>query len=78
MRPNTTAGRLLSKRGDGGYMIIMQTADATARRSYLENQGLAKVVFSHNGDDFVCVQYHPKGIKGAIFSPQGPLHPSRG
>jgi hypothetical protein len=46
-------------------MLIMQTADAAARRSYLEEKGLAKVIFSHEGDDFVCVQYHPKGMKGA-------------
>ena len=46
-------------------MIIMQTLDAAVRRSYLESKGLAKVIFSHEGEDFVCVQYHPKGIKGA-------------
>jgi hypothetical protein len=48
-------------------MIIMQTLDAAARRSYLETQGLAKVIFSYEGDDFDCVQYHPKGIKGAVL-----------
>lgn len=60
----TTAGRLLEKRGDGGYMIIMQTEDAKKRRDYLEKQGLAKVIFTHDHDDVVCTQYHPKGIKG--------------
>jgi hypothetical protein len=42
----------------------MQTSNAAAWRSCLESKGLAKVIFSHEGDDFVCVQYHPKGIKG--------------
>jgi hypothetical protein len=59
-------------------MIIMQTSDAAERRSYLENQGLAKVIFSHEGDDFVCIQYHPKGIKGAAFFFRGLLHTPRG
>lgn len=63
-RPNTTAGRLLSKRGDGGYMIIMQTRDAVARRSYIEANKLGKVIFSYEVGDAVCIQYHPKGIKG--------------
>ena len=70
-KPNTTAGRLLSKRGDGGYMIIMQNTDAAARRSFIESRGLSKVIFSHEHDDHVCIQYHPKGIPG-----MGPLLPS--
>lgn len=60
----TTAGRLLDKRGDGGYMIIMQTMDAAARRKYIESKGLAKVIYGYEHDDVVCVQYHPKGIPG--------------
>lgn len=66
-RSNTTAGRLLSRRGDGGYMIIMQTLDAVARRSYIESKGLSKVIYAHEHDDAVCIQYHPKGIKGTDF-----------
>ncbi|OCK84149.1 hypothetical protein K432DRAFT_378895 [Lepidopterella palustris CBS 459.81] len=66
-RQDTTAARLLSKRGDGGYMIIMQTADAKGRRDYIESKGLGKVIFSHENEDFVCVQYHPKGIKGGMM-----------
>ncbi|KAH8711901.1 hypothetical protein GQ44DRAFT_776447 [Phaeosphaeriaceae sp. PMI808] len=63
----TTAGRLLNKRGEGGYMIIMQTEDATRRRRDIETRGLAKVVFEHVNSDVVCVQYHPKGIKGGMM-----------
>lgn len=65
---STTAGRLLSKRGDGGYMIIMQTEDAKKRRDHIEAEGLAKVIFSQEHDDIILVQYHPKGIKG-VFAP---------
>ncbi|ELR05537.1 hypothetical protein VC83_09240 [Pseudogymnoascus destructans] len=67
IRQNTAAGRLLSKRGDGGYMIIMQTEDAVARRSFIESNNLGKVIYSHLDDDAVCVQYHPKGIKGGVI-----------
>lgn len=65
-KPNTTAGRLLEKRGDGGYMIIMQTEDAKKRRENIEANGLAKVIYDYDHGDTVCVQYHPKGIKGAL------------
>ncbi|KAK5073587.1 hypothetical protein LTR64_007277 [Lithohypha guttulata] len=63
----TTAGRLLDKRGDGGYMIIMQTIDAAARRKAIEAKKLAKVIYGHEHDDVVCVQYHPKGIPGGMM-----------
>ncbi|PGG95402.1 hypothetical protein AJ79_10076 [Helicocarpus griseus UAMH5409] len=66
-KPNTTAGRLLSKRGDGGYMIIMQTADARRQRTHIESEGLGKVIFSHEHTDSICIQYHPKGIKGGVI-----------
>jgi len=66
-QPNTTVGRLLQKRGDGGYMIIMQTLDAAARRTHIESQGLAKVIFSHSHDGVQCIQYHPKGIAGGMM-----------
>jgi hypothetical protein len=65
---DTTAGRLLNKRGDGGYMIIMQTEDAKLRRDYIEAKGLSKVIISQEHDDVVFVQYHPKGIKGTLES----------
>ncbi|KIV97450.1 hypothetical protein PV10_01201 [Exophiala mesophila] len=66
-KPDTTVGRLLQKRGDGGYMIIMQTIDAVARRKYIESQKLAKVIFDHVHDDAVCIQYHPKGVPGGMM-----------
>ena len=64
----TTAGRLLDKRGDGGYMLIMQHPDAQKRREYIESKGLAKVIWSHPGKDSMAVQYHPKGIKGLCYA----------
>ena len=46
-------------------MIIMQTEDAKERRNYIESTGLSKVIWGYEHDDVVCVQYHPKGIKGS-------------
>lgn len=63
---DTTASRLLNKRGPGGYMIIMQTEGARKRREQIRAQHLAKVIFTHELSDSVCIQYHPKGIKGTL------------
>lgn len=63
-RPGTTAGRQLDKRGDGGYMLIMQNADAKKRKEYIESKGLAKVIYTHEAEGSFGVQYHPKGIRG--------------
>jgi F420-dependent methylenetetrahydromethanopterin dehydrogenase len=65
-KPGTTAGRLMEKRGDGGYMIIMQTEDAKKRREHIEAKGLSRVIFEQSFADSVCIQYHPKGIKGTL------------
>jgi hypothetical protein len=78
VRDNTTAGRLLQRRGEGGYMIIMQTGDAVARREDAEAKEDRKVIFSHEfkykyetwggeNDKGWCIQYHPKGLKGGMM-----------
>jgi len=69
VQSNTTAERLLQKRGEGGYMIIMQTSDATARRKHIEENNLGKIIFTHEveGGESVCVQYHPKGVPGGVI-----------
>jgi catechol 2,3-dioxygenase-like lactoylglutathione lyase family enzyme len=67
---DTAAGRLLARKGDGGYMLIMQTEDAKKRRQYVEEKKLARVIFGYEsayaGGEFVNVQYHPKGIRGRL------------
>ena len=67
-KPSTTAGRQLDKKGDGGYMIIMQTGDAKKRKEFIESKGLAKVIWTHETETSMTVQYHPKGIAGAFKS----------
>ncbi|KAL2839414.1 hypothetical protein BJY01DRAFT_237122 [Aspergillus pseudoustus] len=76
-RDGTTAGRLLAKRGEGGYMIIMQTLDAAAQRQHVESCDLAKVIFSFSKEDVDCVQYHPKGIPGGMMPELDSHTPSR-
>jgi hypothetical protein len=66
-KEGTTAGRLLDKRGEGGYMIIMQTEDANKRREHIEAKALAKVILRQEHGDVTFVQYHPKGIKGGMM-----------
>ncbi|KKZ63400.1 hypothetical protein EMCG_02287 [[Emmonsia] crescens] len=65
--PKATAARLLSKKGDGGYMIIMQTVDARKQRTHIESKGLGKVIYAHEHADSICIQYHPKGIRGGVI-----------
>jgi hypothetical protein len=67
MQEKTTAGRLLDKRGDGGYMIIMQTEDAKERRQHIETTGRVRAIWGYEHDDITCVQYHPKGIRGGVM-----------
>jgi hypothetical protein len=68
VQKHTTAGRLLDKRGDGGYMIIMQTEDAKRRREHIEATGRARVIWGYEHEHTTCVQYHPKGIRGGVMA----------
>lgn len=65
---NTTSSRLLNKRGEGGYMIIMQTGVAAKRRESITSRDLVKVIFGYENkeEDCVCVQCHPNNIKVKI------------
>lgn len=48
-------------------MIIMQTLDAKQRRDFIKAQGFPRIALEHIHDEVVCVQYHPKGIKGGMM-----------
>jgi len=75
VRDGTTAGRLLDKRGgDGGYMVIVQTADLAADRRRLAAVG-ARVVWEVTFDDIATVHLHPRDIGGAIVSIDQPRPP---
>lgn len=67
MRDGTTAGRLLERRGDSGYMLILQTDDFARARLGLTEQGV-RTVFEAEYPDIRAVHLHPKDIGGAIVS----------
>jgi catechol 2,3-dioxygenase-like lactoylglutathione lyase family enzyme len=72
LRAGTTAGRLLERRGDSGYMVILQTADLATDRARLA-QVDARVVWEVALDDIATVHIHPKDIGGAIVSIDQPV-----
>jgi len=64
----TTAGRYLARRGgDGGYMIILQCADALAARERIAGLGVRQV-WQHDDDDVIATHFHPADVPGGILS----------
>lgn len=66
-RDGTTAGRLLERRGDGGYMLILQTDDFERERRRLDALGVRRV-WAKDLDDIRAMHLHPKDIGGTIVS----------
>jgi hypothetical protein len=65
---NTTAGRLLDRRGgDGGYMVILQVDDLARERARIERLGV-RIPWDANLDDAATIHLHPKDVGGAILS----------
>ncbi len=76
VRPDTTAGRLLDKRGgDGGYMVILQTAHLDADRRRLATLGV-RIAWEIALDDIATVHLHPRDVGGAIVSLDEPRPPA--
>jgi hypothetical protein len=71
MRAGTTAGRFLERRGDTGYMLLLQTADLEADRARLDRLG-ARIVWEVALDDIASVHIHPRDIGGAIVALEQP------
>jgi hypothetical protein len=67
-QPGTTAGRLLEKRrGDGGYMVILQVDDMAQARARVKNAS-ARIADQTDKDGAAFTHVHPKDIGGAILS----------
>jgi hypothetical protein len=65
---DTTAGRLLDRRGgDGGYMVILQTEDLDVHRKQLAELDV-RIVWEHALEDIATIHLHPKDVGGAILS----------
>ena len=66
-QPDTTAGRYLDRRGDGGYMLIFQLADLDAARERAAAMGV-RVVWQLDLPDISGTHLHPADTRGAIVS----------
>jgi hypothetical protein len=66
-RSGTTAGRLIERRGDCGYMLILQTDDFDRELARFERLGVRRV-WAKDLDDIRATHLHPKDIGGAIVS----------
>ena len=66
-QPDTTAGRYLDKRGDGGYMVIFQLGDLDAARERAAGMGI-RTVWQADLDDISGTHLHPADTRGAIVS----------
>ena len=74
-RAGTTAGRLLQRRGDCGYMLILQTGDFERELARFERLGVRRV-WAKDLDDIRATHLHPKDIGGAIVSIDQPTPPA--
>jgi hypothetical protein len=64
LREGTAAGRMLSRRGDGGYMLILQTDDFERERARFAALGV-RTVWQAEHADIRAMHLHPKDIGGA-------------
>ena len=72
LRDGTAAGRLLERRGDSGYMLILQTDDFERERTRFAALGV-RSVFDAEFPDIRAVHLHPKDHGGgAIVSVDQP------
>ena len=67
-RADASAARYLERRrGDGGYMVILQSDDLDADRTRLARVG-ARIVWEIAFDDIATIHLHPRDVGGAIVS----------
>jgi hypothetical protein len=68
VREGTTAGRFLERRrGDSGYMVIVQVEELESARVRTKQAGV-RVVWEVALDDAATIHLHPKDVGGAILS----------
>ena len=68
IRDGTSAGRYLDRRGgDGGYMVILQCADAPSQRARVAGLGIREI-WRADRPDYRATQFHPTDVGGVILS----------
>lgn len=75
VRAGTAAGRHLDRRGEGGYMLIVQTGDFEDAHSRVRALGV-RTVWEKTLPDIRAMHLHPKDIGGAIVSIDQPVPPA--
>ncbi len=67
VRAGTTAGRYLERRkGDGGYMVILQCSDHAPVKRRVAELGIRKVLEFDSGP-YACLQLHPRDTGGSFL-----------
>lgn len=67
LKPGTAAGRFLERRGgDGGYMVILDSADLAPWRAHVHTLGV-RIAFAYDHGDYQGVQLHPRDTGGALL-----------
>ena len=72
--PGAPARRFLDRRGDGGYMVMLQSARLDDDRRRLAALGV-RVVWQIDLDDIRSTHLHPADVGGAIVSLDEPCPP---
>lgn len=68
VQENTTAGRYLERRGgNGGYMVLVQCADAQRERERITGMGI-RPVFTLDNPEYRCTHFHPRDTGGVLLS----------
>ena len=70
-RDGTACGRHLSRQGDSGYMLILQTDDLARETARFAELGV-RSVWQSTHDDISATHLHPKDVGGAIVSVDEP------
>lgn len=67
VQEGTTAGRYLERRkGDGGYMVILQCSDHAPVKRRVAELGLRKVL-EFDAKQYSCLQLHPRDTGGSFL-----------
>jgi glyoxalase-like protein len=73
-QPGTAAGRHLDRRGEGGYMLIVQVGDLPAARARAKDLDI-RTAWEIDLPDIAATHLHPSDVGGTILSIDQPLPP---
>jgi hypothetical protein len=81
IRPDASVHRLLDKlkpdADAAGYMLIMQSRNAKARRKIIDANKLARPIWTFTDTEIsYSTQYHPKSVKGNVMPELDTMWPS--